>query len=113
VTLSHPPRWLFDLLLERVEATATPQPEYPTLAGLLRFAYFAKRAQDHIRHMDFSTIQGPMGYVAWRAGLLAAWRKLSPKHPRPAPPPAARPTNGAAAPKPAPAKRLNVVSSTG
>src|SRR5262249_50083379 len=47
VTLSHPPRWLFDLLLEHAKATTEPQSEYPVLAGLLRFAYFAKRAQDH------------------------------------------------------------------
>jgi radical SAM superfamily enzyme YgiQ (UPF0313 family) len=113
VILTHPPRWLFDKLLERVEATAAPQPEYPKLAGLLRFAYFAKRAQDHIRHMDFSTIQGPAGYVAWRAGLLSLWRKILPKYPRPAPPPAASPPSVAPPPKAAPTKRLNVVSARG
>lgn len=83
VTLTHPPRWLFDLLLEKVEAPRAEQDEYPNLHLLLRTIYFASRAKDHLRHMDFSTIQGPVGYWAWKSGLIAAWKKLSPKLPRP------------------------------
>ncbi len=92
VTVKKPPRWLFDILLERVEATSTPQPEYPKLGLLLRSVYFAERARHHLAHMDFTTIQGAAGYVAWRAGLIKLWQQhLAPKYPKPAP----KPTNGA------------------
>jgi anaerobic magnesium-protoporphyrin IX monomethyl ester cyclase len=84
LTVWRPPRWVFDLLLERVKATTTEQPEYPTLALLLRSIYFTVRAGDHLRHMDFSTIQGPLGYVAWRSGLISTWKKIAPAYPRPA-----------------------------
>jgi radical SAM superfamily enzyme YgiQ (UPF0313 family) len=113
VTIWQPPRWLFDKLLERVQATATPQPEYPVLNDLLRIAYFAKRAQDHLRHMDFSTIQGPAGYVAWKSGLIKTWRKLAPKYPKPAPPPepAQTPAVVTALPKTeSSTRRLNVIA---
>ena len=112
IAIWRPPRWLFERLLERARATTAPQPEYPRLNELLRIAYFAKRAQDHLRHMDFSTIQGPAGYVAWRSGLIAAWRKFAPKYPRPEPPAPARPTETAApAAQAQPSRRLNVVAS--
>ncbi|HEX3594936.1 MAG TPA: hypothetical protein VHU80_07540, partial [Polyangiaceae bacterium] len=116
VTLWRPPRWLFDKLLERAQATTTKQPEYPRLNDLLRIAYFAKRAQDHLRHMDFSTIQGPVGYVAWKSGLIGAWRKLAPKYPKPPPPPPARPPAATTPPPKAPAqstsRRLNVIANS-
>ncbi len=117
ITMWKPPRWLWERLLERVKATSAEQREYPRLNYLLRLAYFGKRAQDHLRHMDFSTIQGPFGYVAWRSGLISAWRKLAPKYPRPEPPaPAPAPPRAeppAPPPRTEPSRRLKVVTSSG
>lgn len=87
VTIWKPPRWLFDLALEHVDATTTPQREFPRLGLLLRTAFFTKRSLDHLRFMDFSTLQGPSGYIAYKTGLVKAWRKLRPDYPRPAPRP--------------------------
>ena len=80
----HPPRWLFDRLLRRVEASTTPQPMYPKLGELLRTMYIVKRGFRHLRLMDFSTINGWSGYAFWRLGIVNLWRKrFTPRLPRP------------------------------
>ena len=81
LAIRRPPRWLFDRLLRKVEASATPQKEYPKLATLMRTAYMGKRGIDHLRFMDFSIIPGWSGYVAWRLGLIGAWRRFVRKTP--------------------------------
>lgn len=87
VALVRPPRRLWERLLARVEASGTPQPLYPRLGFVLRSAFLAKRALSHLRFMDFSTLPGVPGWVAWRLGLVALWRRhLSPRPPRPRPP---------------------------
>ena len=86
LTVWRPPRWLFDRMLVHVEASATPQPLYPVLGIVLRFAHLARRAIDHLRHMDFSTIPGFTGYVLARSGFIGLWLRLTGKHfPRPSP----------------------------
>ena len=55
---------VFDFLLRRVQATSTPQREYPMLGTLLRTLYLSKRVVEHLRFMDFSIIPGWSGYVA-------------------------------------------------
>lgn len=70
-----PPRWLFDRLLNRVRASAEEQQMYPVRAGLLRAIYMIKRGLDHMRHLDFSTIPGYAGYIAWKVGLVQFWWK--------------------------------------
>jgi radical SAM superfamily enzyme YgiQ (UPF0313 family) len=80
-----PPRWLFDRLLRRVRASSEEQPLYPVRAGLLRAAYMIKRGLDHLRHLDFSTIPGYAGYIAWKVGLVEFWwRRVIPKMEKPA-----------------------------
>ncbi|HVW25335.1 MAG TPA: hypothetical protein VHC69_08180, partial [Polyangiaceae bacterium] len=58
-----------------------------------------------------------IGYVAWRSGLISAWRKLAPKYPRPEPPaPAPAPPRAeppAPPPRTEPSRRLKVVTSSG
>jgi len=83
----RPPRWLFDRLLVRVRASADEQPLYPIRGGLLRAAYMIKRGLDHLRHLDFSTIPGYPGYIAWKLGLVRFWwTRVIPKMDRPARP---------------------------
>ena len=78
--------WLFDRMLQRVEASTAPQPTYPVLGMVLRLAYLSSRALDHLRHMDFSTIPGFTGYVLSKSGLISAWLRLTGKSfPRPGP----------------------------
>jgi hypothetical protein len=80
----HPPRWLFDRLLKRVEASTTPQPLYPRLGHALRLMYIIRRGLRHLRLMDFSTINGRSGYAFWRLGIVKLWRKhFTPRLPRP------------------------------
>ncbi len=81
LAVRRPPRWLFDRMIRRVEGSATPQKEYPRMATLLRTVYMGKRGIDHLRFMDFSIIPGWSGYVAWRLGLIAAWRRFVRKTP--------------------------------
>jgi radical SAM superfamily enzyme YgiQ (UPF0313 family) len=85
LALWRPPRRVFDRLLRRVEASSTPQREYPILGPLLRTLYLSRRVFDHLRFMDFSIIPGWSGYVAWRFGLVRLWRQRFTAHcPRPA-----------------------------
>jgi anaerobic magnesium-protoporphyrin IX monomethyl ester cyclase len=83
----RPPRWLFDRLLKRVRASGEAQPMYPVRGTLLRGVYLSKRAIDHLRHLDFSTIPGYTGYLAWKIGLVEFWwKRVIPKMERPARP---------------------------
>lgn len=83
----RPPRWLFDRLLVRVRASADEQPLYPVRGGLLRAVYMIKRGLDHLRHLDFSTIPGYAGYIAWKLGLVEFWwNRVIPKMEKPARP---------------------------
>ena len=82
----RPPRWVFERLLRRVEASSTPQPKYPWTALFWRVVFMLKRAGDHLRFMDFSMISGYAGYVCWRLGLVALRRRVfDRRHPRPEP----------------------------
>ncbi len=80
-----PPRWLFDRWLKHVRSSAETQKLYPVRAGLMRAVYMIKRGLDHLRHLDFSTIPGYAGYVAWKLGLVGFWwRRMIPKMEKPA-----------------------------
>jgi radical SAM superfamily enzyme YgiQ (UPF0313 family) len=70
-----PPRWIFDRLLKRVRASTEEQKMYPVRATVMRLIYLSKRAIDHLRHLDFSTIPGYAGYIAWKIGLVDFWWK--------------------------------------
>jgi len=56
---------------------------YPRLGLTLRTVYLVKRLSDHLRIMDFSMIPGWSGWIAWRLGIVKAWRKRLPRLPRP------------------------------
>jgi radical SAM superfamily enzyme YgiQ (UPF0313 family) len=84
ITLWRPPRWLWDRMLRRVEASGTPQKTYPLLGGVMRTLYLAKRVWSHLRFMDFSIVPGYTGYVFWRLGIVRFWWKyLTPRPERP------------------------------
>jgi anaerobic magnesium-protoporphyrin IX monomethyl ester cyclase len=99
LALRRPPRWFFDRLLSRVEASTTRQKEYPRIGMVLRSAYIAKRGLEHLRFMDFSIIPGWGGYVAWRLGIVDVWhRKVTGHFPRPDPAARHKPDNAARIP---------------
>ena len=77
--LTRPPRWLFERLLRRVEASGTPQKTYPMLGAVLKILYLTRRVMNHLRFMDFPTIPGSTGYVFWKLGIVGFWRE----HPTP------------------------------
>ena len=82
-----PPRWLFDQLLKRVEASTTPQPLYPRIGLLFRFLFFGKKVINHLKFMDFSLMPGWISYYAYRIGLIDFWqRRVIKRMPRPEPP---------------------------
>jgi radical SAM superfamily enzyme YgiQ (UPF0313 family) len=84
LALWRPPRWLWERLLRRAEASATPQPMYPVFTAAMRTLYLLKRALNHLRFMDFTIIPGWSGYLAWRLGLVSFWwRHLTPRPERP------------------------------
>ena len=58
-------------MLARVEPCTTPQKTYPVASWVLRMLFFAKRAVDHLRFMDFSIISGRTGYRGNEPGLGA------------------------------------------
>jgi radical SAM superfamily enzyme YgiQ (UPF0313 family) len=90
LALCRPPRWIFERLLRRVEASGTPQKTYPMLGTLLKTLYLTRRAMNHLRFMDFSIIPGHTGYVFWKLGIVGFWREhLTPRPPRCAPAPRA------------------------
>lgn len=86
--LWRPPASIFRLFLRRVRACGEPQKLYPKLGLVLRFAYIAKRALDHLRFMDFSITPGWIGYGLWRLGIVRTWQRRFVKQP---PKPAVQP----------------------
>jgi anaerobic magnesium-protoporphyrin IX monomethyl ester cyclase len=77
----RPPRWLFDRLLRRVKPSSEEQPFHPRLGMVLRSAYLAKRAVDHLRFADVSVLPGRSGYVLWRLGVVGFLQRRFVKHP--------------------------------
>ena len=75
LVLWRPPRWLWERLLERVRASAEPQPIYPRLGMLLRTLYLTKRVLGHVRVADFSITPGKTSYVLWRLGVVNFWQR--------------------------------------
>jgi hypothetical protein len=82
--LVKPPRWLWNLLLQKIRASRDPQPLYPRLGVVLRTLYLTRRAIAHFRWMDFSIFPGWTGYVFWRLGVVGLWwRQLTARAPQP------------------------------
>lgn len=80
----RPPRWLFDRMLKGVKASNEEQKLYPVFGFTMRAAYLVKRGIDHLRHLDFSTIPGYPGYLAWKMGLVDFWwHRVIPKMEKP------------------------------
>ena len=75
LVLWRPPRWLFDRLLRRVEASGDDPREYPVLGAVLRALYVFKWGIWHLRFMEFGSLPGGLGYLCWRLGLIRRWRR--------------------------------------
>jgi hypothetical protein len=57
---------------------------YPKIGTVLRSAYLAKRAIDHIRFVDFSVLPGKSGYFLWKLGIVTRLqRRFTKRPPRP------------------------------
>jgi radical SAM superfamily enzyme YgiQ (UPF0313 family) len=69
------PRWLFRMLRGKVYPVHHKQPKYPIIFALSRMAYLVKRAIDHLRFMDFSTLRGKTGYFLWKTGVIRFWQR--------------------------------------
>jgi radical SAM superfamily enzyme YgiQ (UPF0313 family) len=84
LTFWRPPRWLFDRLLEHVEAPSQEERMHPGFAFVMRFIYLTKRSLAHLRFMEFSALPGRAGYFAWKIGLVTFWQRyLNPRPPHP------------------------------
>jgi len=84
IALVRPPRWLWERMLKRVDASSAEQKFYPRLGFALRTMYLTKRVLSHIRVMDWSITPGWTGYVLWRMKVVQAWQKVIAKDlPRP------------------------------
>lgn len=75
LAVGRPPKFLWKRVLARVEDYSPGQREYPVLGILAKIMFLAKRALDHLRKMDFSTIGGAPALLAWRLGLTPKSRK--------------------------------------
>jgi anaerobic magnesium-protoporphyrin IX monomethyl ester cyclase len=80
----RPPRWIFDRMLHFVKPSSEEQKMYPKIGTVLRSAYLAKRAIDHIRFVDFSVLPGKSGYFLWKLGIVTRLqRRFTKRPPRP------------------------------
>ena len=70
------PRWLYKILRKKIYPVHTKQTLYPVLFTFVRTLYFAKRAFDHLRFMDFSVLSGKSGYLLWKIGIIKFWKKF-------------------------------------
>jgi radical SAM superfamily enzyme YgiQ (UPF0313 family) len=75
LTFYKPPRKLFKRLLQNVHAFGEEQKHYPKLAFCLRLLYIARRGFACLQHMDVSVLPGWIGYLFWKLGIIAFWRK--------------------------------------
>lgn len=80
LTVVRPPRWLFDYLLKYVKPCSEKQTLYPTFFFLCRLLWLGKRAFNHFRFIDFSTIPGRAGWIFWKLGITRFWHKVMFKH---------------------------------
>jgi hypothetical protein len=69
------PNWLFEKWLDKARPLLSKQQHYPRFLRFCRLIYLFRRAVDHLRFMDFSVLTGTTGYVLWRLGVIAFWRK--------------------------------------
>jgi hypothetical protein len=71
-------------MLRFVKPSSEEQKMYPKLGTLLRSAYLAKRAIDHMRFVDFSVLPGRSGYFLWKLGIVdRLQRRFTKRPPRP------------------------------
>ena len=76
LTVFKMPRWLYKYLRNKIYPVHTKQTLYPVLFTIVRTLYFAKRAFDHLRFMDFSILSGKSGYLLWKIGIIKFWKKF-------------------------------------
>ncbi len=67
--------WFFKRMLEKSHPVLSEPKLYPRLLILCRFLYLCRRAVDHLRFMDFSTIVGRSGLILWKLGVIDFWQK--------------------------------------
>ncbi|MBF0540435.1 MAG: radical SAM protein [Nitrospirae bacterium] len=70
-----PPRALFNFLLKYVKPCSVPQAKFPILLFIVRALFFIDRGIAHLRFMDFSLMQGQIGYILWKLGIIGFYHK--------------------------------------
>lgn len=75
IILFNLPGSIYLSLRDRALSSAGSQQEYPSILFIFRLLYLAKRAFEHLRFMDFTVITGRFGYLLWRVGIVAFWRR--------------------------------------
>lgn len=74
-----PASW-YRFIRRHVRPAHEPQREYLFLLYALRFAYLVKRAAQHLRFLDFTTITGRVSLLLWRTGLVTFWQRRMVRH---------------------------------
>jgi anaerobic magnesium-protoporphyrin IX monomethyl ester cyclase len=72
-TIFKPPSWMFNFLLRYAKPFKQKQNHYPLILMFVRFLYFCKRGFHHLRFMDFSLLDGRIGWLFWRLGVIKFW----------------------------------------
>jgi hypothetical protein len=83
-------RFLFEWWIKKAEPLHLAQKLYPRLNQVLRALYFVHRGTNHLRQMDFSHSPGKAGFVLYKLGIIAFWRKHLVRKYRPTEPPMIR-----------------------
>ena len=65
-----PPKLVWKFLLNYVRGYDEVQPDRVILYFVFRNAYLAKRAMDHLLHLDFTVIVGKWTWSLWKLGLV-------------------------------------------
>jgi radical SAM superfamily enzyme YgiQ (UPF0313 family) len=88
ITLVSLPKACYRWLHKNALPSHLDQNTYPRFTKVLRRMFVAKRAFDHLRFMDFTSITGRVGYTLWKLGIVGArqrhlaWRASAPDFPK-------------------------------
>ena len=74
LTVFKPPKWLFKLLLKRVQPYTAKQTKHYFLLFFFRTLWLIKRGIIGLMHMDFTELPGRIGWLCWKLGIIKFWR---------------------------------------
>lgn len=65
-----PHRIIQDILMKYAKPVTQKQRRFPLLMFLVRTAYYIKRGYDHLKILDFSVLQGKIGFLLYKIGVI-------------------------------------------